>query len=194
MNHIKKELTLTRDLMTEMIENDDFLLNIKLISDVITNCIKNGNKILLCGNGGSAADCQHIAAEFISRFRFDRNPMSAISLTTNTSNLTAIANEYGYEDIFLRQFLGLYKEGDILIGFSASGMSQNILKAFEGAKKINATTIGFFGKSGKEIEKLSTYKINIPSTTTPKIQEGHIAIGHILCGIVEQNVFKNDQK
>jgi len=164
---------------------------ISKITECIIECFKQGNKILLCGNGGSAADAQHVAAEFINRFRFDRAALPAIALTTDSSILTCIGNDSAFENIFSRQVEALGTKGDILIGISTSGQSTNILKALETARLKGLTTIGFTGDKGREPIKLRCdYGIVIPSTDTARIQECHEFIWHFICGAVESTLFQ----
>ncbi len=157
---------------------------------VITIAFKNGNKVLFCGNGGSAADAQHLAAEFSGRFYKDRKALPAEALHCNTSYLTAVANDYSYDVIYSRMVEGIGTKGDVLIGLSTSGNSGNIIKAFEVAKSIGITTIGFTGASGGKMKELSDFIFNVPSKDTPRIQESHIMIGHIICELVEEKVFE----
>lgn len=163
--------------------------NLIKISQQLIRALKNGNKILLCGNGGSAADAQHIAAELAGRFNYDRDSLPAIALTTNTSSLTAIANDYGYEAVFAKQVQGLAKKGDIVIAISTGGNSPNVVLAIEEAKKKEAITIGFVGKQGGKLKELVDYIIHVPSNNTPRIQETHIFVGHIICSLVEECLF-----
>lgn len=163
--------------------------NLIKISQQLIRALKNGNKILLCGNGGSAADAQHIAAELAGRFNYDRDSLPAIALTTNTSSLTAIANDYGYEAVFAKQVQGLAKKGDVVIAISTGGNSPNVVLAIEEAKKKEAITIGFVGKQGGKLKELVDYIIHVPSNNTPRIQETHIFVGHIICGLVEECLF-----
>lgn len=151
---------------------------------------KNGNKVLLCGNGGSAADCQHIAAELVGRFKKDRKALAAIALTTNTSIITAISNDYGYDFLFARQVEAWGKRGDILFALSTSGNSVNIIKAVKLAKKLGLITIGLIGGDGGKLKKIVDLSIVVPAKSSDRIQEGHITIGHIICGLVEQELFK----
>ena len=148
-----------------------------------------GGKVLFCGNGGSAADAQHLAGEFVSRFNYDRPALGAIALTTDTSVLTAIGNDYGYERVFERQVLGLGRKGDVLVGISTSGRSPNVLLALQAARKIGMVTVGMTGNQREKIEQHVDLCIRIPSRQTPKIQEGHIVVGHALCGLVEEQMF-----
>ena len=152
--------------------------------------LKRGNKILLAGNGGSAADAQHIAAELVSRFAFDRPGLPAIALTTDTSILTAIGNDYGFEVLFARQVTAHARAGDVLIGYSTSGRSANILRAFEAARTLGVLCIGMTGNRGGPMRELCDHLFEIPSPDTPKIQEGHSIIGHILCGLIEKALFE----
>lgn len=158
------------------------------IADELVRTFRTGNKVLLFGNGGSAADAQHIASELAGRFYRDREPLPAIALTTNTSSLTAIANDYGYETVFVRQLQGLVKKGDVVIGISTSGSSPNVLLAIEEAKRRGAVTIAFTGKRGR-LKELVHYVLSIPSEDTPRIQEAHITAGHIICYLVEETLF-----
>jgi D-sedoheptulose 7-phosphate isomerase len=157
--------------------------------DVIVNAFRNGNRVYFCGNGGSAADAQHLAAEFSGRFYTDRKALPAEALHCNTSYLTAVANDYSFDEIYSRLIDGIGEKGDVLVGLSTSGNSPNILKAFTTAKKKELITIGFTGKSGGEMRTLCDHLINIPSTDTPRIQESHIMVGHIICQLVEEKYF-----
>lgn len=159
--------------------------DISLAVEMIVNSMKVGGKLMLCGNGGSAADSQHIAAEFTGRFIKDRKPLPAMSLTTDTSALTCISNDYSFEHVFSRQVEALGKKEDILIGISTSGNSINVIKAFEIAKLQGIKTIGFLGNKGGKIKSLSDVSLLIPSNVTARIQEAHIFIGHIICQNVE---------
>jgi len=175
----------------EQIYNDDKLL--KTVEDIVESiikCYKNRGKVLFCGNGGSAADAQHLAAELSGRFYLDRPPLYAEALHVNTSYVTAVANDYSFDMIYSRLIQAMGMENDILIGISTSGNSTNIIKAFETARGRGMTTIAFTGISGGKIKDLSDYLINIPSTDTPRIQESHIMIGHIICELVEKRIFK----
>ena len=158
------------------------------IADQLVQALRRGNKVLLFGNGGSAADAQHIACELAGRFSRDREPLPAIALTTNTSSLTAIANDYGYEAVFARQLRGLVKKGDIVIGISTSGSSANVLLAIEEANRRGAVTVALTGQGGT-LKELAHYVLPVPSTSTPRIQEAHITIGHIICHLVEEELF-----
>ena len=155
-----------------------------------TTCLRNKNKILIAGNGGSAADSQHIAGELISRFMFDRPGLPAIALTTDTSVLTAIGNDYGYDNIFSRQILSLGKPGDVYIAYSTSGNSPNIVKSLLTAKELDIITIGLTGNKSGEMIDFCDIKIEVPSSLTPRIQEAHLAIGHHICEQIEINRFR----
>lgn len=168
------------------------LANINKIAnstDLIVDAFNNGNKVLFCGNGGSAADAQHLAAEFSGRFYKDRKALPSEALHCNTSFLTAVANDYGYEKIYSRIVQGVGKSGDVLIGISTSGNSENIINAFITAKEMGITTISFTGKDGGKMKNLSNVNINVDSDDTPRIQESHILIGHIICELVEEKLF-----
>jgi D-sedoheptulose 7-phosphate isomerase len=165
------------------------LNQINTVTTAITDAFKNGNSVYFAGNGGSAADAQHLAAEFSGRFYKDRKALPSDALHCNTSYLTAVANDYSYDVIYARLLEGLAKPGDVLVGISTSGNSANIVKAFEMAKTIGVVTVGFTGASGGKMKELSDYLINIPSNTTPRIQESHILVGHIICELVEIQIF-----
>lgn len=189
IHFIEKELAKLATLIAD-IQADKALLNQVIESaETIVATLRNGGKVLLAGNGGSAADAQHIAGEFVSRFHYDRPGLAAIALTTDTSILTAIGNDYGYERLFSRQVQALGREGDVFVGISTSGNSANVIAAFEEAQKMKLTTIGFTGAKGGKMLDLCDITLRMPSTETPKIQEGHIAIGHIICGLVEAAMF-----
>ena len=158
------------------------------IADLLVDAFQRGNKVLLFGNGGSAADAQHIAAELAGKFYLERPPLPAISLTTNTSILTAIGNDYDYEEVFARQVKGLVKDGDIVIGISTSGNSPNVLRGIGEAKQFGATTVAFTGQAGK-LKESADYTLSVPSKDTPRIQEAHITAGHIICYLVEQALY-----
>ncbi len=158
------------------------------IANEITQAFRRGNKVLLFGNGGSAADAQHIAGELAGKFYLNRDPLPAIALTTNTSSLTAIANDYGYEWVFARQLRGLVTKGDIVIGISTSGSSYSVIRGIEEAKRCEAITIAFTGQGGK-LKEIAEYVLSIPSTDTPRIQEAHITAGHIIVYLVEKALF-----
>lgn len=191
--YITKELLRNRDLIDQLLK-DEFVEVVIDIVNVCVKCLEDGNKILLAGNGGSAADAQHISAEFVSRFNFDRPGLAAIALTTDSSILTAIGNDYGYENLFSRQIDSIGQRGDVFLGISTSGNSANILKALEKSKEKGLLTVGLTGKSETEMHKNCDYVFRVPSLSTPKIQECHIIIGHMICGLVEQIIFFKDPK
>ena len=162
------------------------------IAELLIQALQKGNKVLLFGNGGSAADAQHIASELSGKFYLNRNPLPAIALTTNTSSLTAIGNDYGYEEVFARQVKGLVRQGDIVIGISTSGNSPNVLRGIEQAKQMGAVTIALTGRGGR-LKELTDFMLSIPSNDTPRIQEAHITAGHIICYLVENALFGNTE-
>ena len=170
--------------------NDTVMLEtIEKVTTAMVSALKNGKRIYFCGNGGSAADAQHLAAEFSGRFYLDRDALPAEALHCNTSYLTAVANDYSYDVIYARLVKGLAHEGDVVVGLSTSGNSANIVKAFETARKKRVITVGFTGDAGGKMKELSDYLFNIPSKNTPRIQESHIMIGHIICELVEERYF-----
>ncbi len=175
----------------EQVLNDATLIhNLNTLVAKITTTFQQGGKVLFCGNGGSAADAQHLAAEFSGRFYTDRDPLPSEALHCNTSYLTAVANDYGYDFVYSRLLKGMAKPGDILVGLSTSGNSKNILNAFEMARQIGVTTVGFTGTTGGKMAGLCDILINVPSDDTPRIQESHIMLGHIACELVERNLFE----
>lgn len=173
-----------------IIENNSILNNIDNIVNDIVNTYKNNGKVLFCGNGGSASDAQHLAAELSGRFYFDRPPLFAEALHVNTSYITAVANDYSYDVVYSRLVKAFGKAGDILIAFSTSGNSKNIVEAVKEANNIGMITIGFTGEKGGLLKDICKYLINVPSNDTPRIQESHIMIGHIICEMVENKIFK----
>jgi D-sedoheptulose 7-phosphate isomerase len=174
----------------KLLADEQLLQTIELASAAILQALKAGNKILFCGNGGSAADAQHLAAEFSGRFYLNRKALPAEALHCNTSYLTAVANDYNFDVIYSRLIQGIGIKGDVLVGLSTSGNSKNIIEAFKVAKEAGITTIAFTGESGGAMKETSDYLINIPSTNTPRIQESHIMVGHIICEWVEQQYFQ----
>ena len=177
------------EVKTRLLEDQAMLDLINSVAQKCTVLYNSGKKTLLAGNGGRAADTQHIAGEFVSRFYFDRPGLSSIALTTDSSILTAIGNDYGFERLFSRQIEANGSEGDMFIGISTSGNSKNLIEALKAAKVKKLITVGLTGKTGGEMAALCDYCIKIPSTETPRIQESHILIGHIICAIVEVNLF-----
>jgi len=184
-NIIKESIVVKNNVLT----NDKLLQTINDIVDVLVAALKRGNRIYFCGNGGSAADAQHLAAELSGRFYKDRHALRAEALHCNASYSTAISNDYSFDIVYSRLIEGIADAGDVLVGLSTSGNSVNIVKAFETAKTKNVVTIGFTGMSGGLLKELSNYLINIPSNDTPRIQESHILIGHIICQLTEENYF-----
>jgi len=169
---------------------------VQLIREIADECIaacQRGNRVLLAGNGGSAADAQHLAAEFVSRYAFDRPGLAAFAFTTDTSILTAIGNDYGFEQIFRRQLEANARQGDVFIGISTSGNSPNILTALQRAQELGVVAVGLTGQGGTKMQAFCDYCIKVPSMSTPRIQESHILLGHIICGLVEDAVFHGQE-
>jgi D-sedoheptulose 7-phosphate isomerase len=189
MEKIKNIIQASIDTKQQILSDEKLLHTIEKIVSVITDAFKMGNRIYFCGNGGSAADAQHLAAEFSGRFYADRKALPAEALHCNTSYLTAVANDYGFDVVYSRMIDGIGEMGDVLIGLSTSGNSANIVNAFEVAKEKGITTIAFTGITGGQMKSVSDYLVNIPSTDTPRIQESHITIGHIICQLVEEKYF-----
>ena len=177
------------DTKTKILNDEKILSAIKNIADKITETYKNDKKVLTAGNGGSAGDAQHLAGELVSKFFFDRPGLTAFSLTTDSSILTSVSNDYGYEQSFARQIQANAKEGDVFIGISTSGNSKNIVFALEEAKKKGVVTVGLTGAAEGQMDKYCDYIIHVPSKSTPTIQESHIMIGHIICALVEEALF-----
>ena len=172
-----------------ILNNPEFLDRIQQAAEMITESLRGGGKIHFCGNGGSAADAQHLAAELSGRFYFDRPPLNAEALHCNTSYLTAVGNDYGYDLIFSRLLCGTAKAGDVVVGISTSGNSKNILKAFEVAKEMGVKIIAMTGETGGAMKDYADILLNAPSKDTPRIQESHIMLGHIICELVETELF-----
>lgn len=173
----------------QLLENEKIISTLTDCVTTIVDAFTKGNKVLFCGNGGSAADAQHLAAEFSGRFYIDRDALPAEALHCNTSYLTAVGNDYSYDVIYSRLIKGIGNKGDILVGLSTSGNSANIVRAFEMAKEKGMITIGFTGFTGGAMKEISDYLLNVPSTDTPRIQESHILLGHIICELVEARLF-----
>ena len=188
MNYIKHSICDSIAVKQAILANESLLTTINNVANVSTDALRKGNRILLAGNGGSAADAQHIAAEFVSRFMYDRPGLPSMALTTDTSMLTAIANDYGYEQLFVRQLEANARKGDVFIGITTSGNSPNVLRAFEICRGLGIISVGLAGNGGK-IQSMCDYLIPVPSDSTPRIQEAHITIGHIICGLVEVALF-----
>lgn len=190
MEKIKKIIQSSIETKQSVLQDQQLINTIEKVVDVIAGAFKDGKRVYFCGNGGSAADAQHLAAEFSGRFYTDRKALPAEALHCNTSYLTAIANDYSYDVVYSRMIDGIGQTGDVLVGISTSGNSINVLKAFETARTKKMITIAFTGASGGKMKDLSDHLINIPSNDTPRIQESHIMAGHIICQLVEEKLFK----
>lgn len=173
----------------KVLNDDRIVKTVEKIVESLVSALKNGNRLYFCGNGGSAADAQHLAAEFSGRFYKDRDALPAEALHCNTSYLTAVANDYGYDVVYARLVKGIGQKGDVLVGLSTSGNSGNIVKAFEVAREKGIVTIGFTGEGGGKMKSTSDFLLDIPSKDTPRIQESHIMLGHIICQLVEEKYF-----
>jgi D-sedoheptulose 7-phosphate isomerase len=189
MEKIKNIIEASIKVKQQLLKNEKLLAIVNEVVDKIVMALQNGNRIYFCGNGGSAADAQHLAAEFSGRFYADRKALPAEALHCNSSYITAAANDYGYDVVYARLIEGIGNSGDVLVGLSTSGNSINIFKAFEIAKSKNIVTVGFTGVTGGSMKDLSDFLINVPSTDTPRIQESHIMVGHIICQLVEEKYF-----
>ncbi|MEO6611855.1 MAG: D-sedoheptulose 7-phosphate isomerase [Chitinophagaceae bacterium] len=189
MEKIKQIIQASIETKQQVLQNEELIATIQKVVDVITLAFKKGNRVYFCGNGGSAADAQHLAAEFSGRFYTDRKALPAEALHCNTSYLTAVANDYGYDVVYSRMIEGIGQAGDVLVGLSTSGNSANILKAFDAAREKGIVTVAFTGTTGGQMKSVSDHLINIPSADTPRIQETHITIGHIICQLVEEKIF-----
>lgn len=187
---IRQQIDEARRISSAMLADEGLVTRLEEVSRACIACYQKGGKILLAGNGGSAADAQHIAGEFVSRFAFDRPGLPAIALTTDTSILTAIGNDYGYEKLFARQVQAHGQAGDVFVGYSTSGKSPNILLALQEARTRGLITVGLTGNRGGPMRDLCDHLLEVPSDQTPKIQEGHLIMGHILCGLVESAIFR----
>lgn len=172
-----------------ILHNAELIKRIEAVADVMVKALREGKRILWCGNGGSAADAQHLAAELSGRFYYDRPPLNSEAMHCNTSYLTAVANDYGYDLIYSRMIDGACKPGDVLVGISTSGNSVNICNAFRKAKELGVITVAMTGETGGKMKEMADYLLNVPSTDTPRIQESHIMLGHIICEIVEAKMF-----
>ncbi len=189
---IKKLIKASIDTKQAILDNEALVITIDSIVKMVVPAFNNGQRVHFCGNGGSAADAQHLAAEFSGRFYKNRRALPSEALHCNTSYLTAVANDYSFEEIYSRLVDGIMEKGDVLIGMSTSGNSKNIVKAFETARAKGIITVGFTGESGGAMKDLSDYLINVPSSVTPRIQEAHMLIGHIICELVEAAIFFED--
>lgn len=192
-NQICAQLEEARRVVAAILNDATLLAAVEDAANACIKCLNHGGKILLAGNGGSAADAQHIAGELVSRFAFDRPGLPAIALTTDTSIITAIGNDYGYDRLFARQVQALGNPGDVLIAYSTSGRSPNILLGLQEARSKDMTCIGMTGNRGGPMLESSHHILAVPSGNTPKIQEGHLILGHILCGLIESAIFKAPQ-
>ena len=189
MTDISQLIQASIDTKKKLLEDQEILQTIKKVADVTANALQQGNKALFCGNGGSAADAQHIAAELSGRFYTDRDPLYAEALHVNTSFLTAVANDYSYDVVYSRMLKGCGRKGDVLFAISTSGNSKNIVNAIEEAKKQNMITVGMTGENGGKMREMCDYMLRVPSNDTPRIQESHILIGHIICQLIEEQLF-----
>jgi D-sedoheptulose 7-phosphate isomerase len=186
---IRKIISESVSVKNSILQNESILNTVDEVASLMVKALKQGNRIYFCGNGGSAADAQHLAAEFSGRFYIDRDALPAEALHCNSSYITAVGNDYGYDLVYARLIKGIGNKGDFLVGLSTSGNSVNILKAFEVAREKGITTVGFTGESGGKMKGLCDYLLNVPSSNTPRIQESHIMLGHIVCQLVEEQYF-----
>jgi D-sedoheptulose 7-phosphate isomerase len=191
IDYIRKIINASIDVKQKLHLDETILKTTNDVVNVIVKSFKHGNRVYFAGNGGSAADAQHLAAEFSGRFYTDRLALPAEALHCNTSYLTAVANDYSFDEVYARLIRGIAQPGDVLVGLSTSGNSGNIIKAFEAARRKKVITIGFTGETGGKLKPLSDYLFNIPSADTPRIQESHILLGHIVCELVEKEFFKS---
>jgi D-sedoheptulose 7-phosphate isomerase len=189
MNAVYDYLVRSRDTIQAALDDPTFAIAIADIVETIANALADGRKLLLAGKGGSAADAQHLAGEIVSRMNYDRAPAAALALTTDSSVITAIGNDYGYDRVFERQILGLGCPGDVFIGISTSGRSSNILRAIEAARRRRMVIVGMTGRTGGEMTSRCDLCLRVPSDSTPLIQQIHITAGHIICGLVEERLF-----
>jgi len=189
MENLKRIFSESIEVKAKLMNDAKILETILKVSDEIVNCFAKDGKVLLCGNGGSAADAQHLAAEFSGRFYYDRPPLFAEALHVNTSYLTAVGNDYSYDEIYARLIQAKGRKGDVLIGLSTSGNSKNVIRAFEQARKQGMIVVAMTGETGGKMKECCDYLINVPSIDTPRIQEAHITIGHAICEFVESRVF-----
>ena len=185
MSIFRSNLDALRSLLEDLRSLDT---DVHAAGNLASNTLLNGGKIMFCGNGGSAADSQHLAAELTGRFVNDRRPLAAIALSSDTSALTCIGNDYSFDEIFARQVAGLGRKGDLLIGISTSGNSRNVIRAVEEAKKLGVKTIGLLGRNGGELRRICDHSLVVPHNVTARIQESHILLGHTLCGLIENNL------
>ncbi len=187
-NEIRISLMATRQVMEDMLADSVLQQQLVKAVDCCVNALKSGGKLMFVGNGGSAAEAQHFSAEMVGRFLEERKPLPSIALTTDTSAVTAIGNDYGYEHVFSRQVQALGRKGDVLIAMSTSGRSQNIVMAMQAARSAGISTIGLTGMHPRDMGELADVSLKVPSSHTPQIQEGHLVLGHLLCGMVEKQL------
>lgn len=189
MTNISALISASIAVKQQMLSDERILAEIQKVADAVSNALKNGGKIWFCGNGGSAADAQHIAAELSGRFYIDRDPLPAEALHVNTSYLTAVANDYGYDVVYSRLLKGVAQKGDVLFAISTSGNSTNIINAMKVANEKEVLVVGMTGETGGKMRELCDFLLNVPSKDTPRIQESHILLGHIVCQLVEEAIF-----
>ena len=189
--HIRNIVQASIDTKQKLLADPTLIETIETVTTLIAQAFTNGNKVLFCGNGGSAADAQHLAAEFSGRFYTDRDPLPSEALHCNSSYMTAVANDYGYDVVYSRIIKGTGKPGDVLVALSTSGNSVNIINAVDAAKKVGMITVGLTGETGGKMKTMCDHLVNVPSNDTPRIQESHIMVGHIICQLVEEELFKN---
>jgi D-sedoheptulose 7-phosphate isomerase len=192
-DYVVRMLAEAQQVVGAMSCDKELIGRVGVIAEVCVSSLRSGGKLLLAGNGGSAADAQHIAGELVSRFAYDRPGLAAVALTTDTSILTAIGNDYGYDRLFARQIQALGRKGDVFVGYSTSGKSPNILHAFRQARDEGLICVGLTGNRGGPMRELCEHLLEVPSADTPKIQEGHLILGHILCGLIEKAIFPQDR-
>lgn len=189
MKRISEAIQQSIEVKQKLLSDVEILSTIRDIAETCAQSLSDGKKIMFCGNGGSAADAQHLAAELSGKFYYDRKPLAAEALTVNTSFITAVSNDYSFEEVYARMVEGSGNESDVLIGLSTSGNSENVIRAFQAAHRKGIITVGLTGESGGKLAQISDFIIRVPSADTPRIQESHILIGHIICEIIEQNLF-----
>jgi len=190
---IKEAIQQSIDVKKQLLDDHQILETIEKVTDLCIASFRSGGKVLFCGNGGSAADAQHLAAELSGRFYFDREPLDSEALHVNTSYLTAVANDYSFDEVFSRLVKAKGRKGDVLIGLSTSGNSPNVLRAFETANKLGIDTVGLTGETGGKMKDVATFLLSVPSKDTPRIQESHILIGHIICELIESRIFGSER-
>ena len=189
MDRVKAIIGASISVKQRLLDDPILVTAIRAVADEVVGCYARNGKVLFCGNGGSAADAQHLAAELSGRFYLDRDPLDAEALHVNTSYLTAVANEYGYEQIYSRLVRARGRQGDVLFGLSTSGNSANVVRALEAANQLGMVTVGLTGETGGKVKPVVQYLLNVPSVDTPRIQEAYLLIGHVICELVEQKKF-----